>query len=499
MCGIIAISKSKPYTRTFGLYQFTDMLRDSEDRGQDSTGAAIITRDRRVVFHRVLGGVDAWVNTLTEEFIGEFENAAFILGVNRAQPVPEGDSKSVVNRQPIQSGDWVVVHNGTIGNDRELKVEYGLETKSQIDTEVAVALLDKVFDPMNPGVSVQKWAGLMSGGMAMFAVNVRTLEYVCIKNFKPLCFNSNHDISVWASERKTLEVVGYQDSKWVPPYTGFFNSPHNSFPIETLHETSIPKSDPTLALVVTSGGIDSSTAAYVAAKLHDKVPMLLHFDYGQIAAMKEWEAVQFVATELGCVAEQVDISWLGRLAETPLVSSNSELPLGIKSVETTGCWVPARNLIMLSIAAGICESLGIGSIYSGFNLEESGVYPDNDVEFLKVFNLALNYGTLRRPKLILALERIMKPEIIKLGHYLGVPYDKTWSCDLGGEKPCGQCGCCWMRQFAFKKAGIEDYQTYLNLPLESAPWSGGEVSNVVPIEDILNRVQQRGLDDLVRL
>ena len=54
------------------------MLRDSEDRGQDSTGAAIITRDHRTVFHRVLGGVDKWVNTITEEFLAEVENAAFI-------------------------------------------------------------------------------------------------------------------------------------------------------------------------------------------------------------------------------------------------------------------------------------------------------------------------------------------------------------------------------------------------------------------------------------
>ena len=86
----------------------------------------------------------------------------------------------------------------------------------------------------------------------------------------------------------------------------------------------------------------------------------------------------------------------------------------------------------------------------------------------------------------------MKAEIIKLGTHLGVPFDKTWSCDLGGDIACGECGCCWTRRHAFKKAGIPDGQTYLKDMLEKAVWAmeGREFkTNLSTIEDLLERVK----------
>lgn len=499
MCGIVVVDRFGPGPM-IPPANFIKMLRDSADRGQDSTGVAVVTswQGGFIKKHTALGDVENWVRTCPAEFWAAYANARFVLAVNRAQPVPEGDSSNKVNRQPFVVGDWVGVHNGTFGNDRELKAQYSLSTVSQVDTEVGLALLDLILRDGVTEDKIKDWARKLSGGMTFFACNAKTQDWVVAKNFKPLCYVEREYYRIWASERKTLELVGESSIHWVPPYTAFLNDTNKPFPIETLHETSIPEADYQKALVVTSGGIDSTTAAYVAQKLHGKEVGLLHFDYGQVARYCELDAVSAAAQDLGCNYRQVDISWMGNLTNSPLVDSSSVLPLGIKSVETTGCWVPARNLIMLSIAAGICEALGYGCIYSGFNLEESGVYPDNDIEFLKVFNLALEYGTLRRPRLVLALERLMKPEIVKLGHYLGVPFKHTWSCDRGGDKPCGQCGCCWMRQFAFKKAGVLDEQVYENAPLENAPWVGEAISNVAPIGDILHRVKEQGLEDLIR-
>lgn len=498
MCGIIGIIGHS----SLSFSELCEMIKDSSDRGQDSTGATIITRAGEVFTHSVEGDFEVWVERTPGEFIRAFQDHEIILVNNRAQPVPEGDSSRKINRQPVFYGDWVAVHNGTFGNDREVKELHGFVTTSQIDSEVGLALLDKYYHSTQFKEDVlDRWSNEIVGGMAFIAYNLKDKVCFVAKNFKPLCYYQDGDSRIWVSEAKTLKAIGRRNIKWVPPYNGFFQYAVGYWKkaiVNPNFESSLVVKDDKKVLVVTSGGIDSTTAAYIAKKVHHKIPHLLHFNYGQIASEKEMESIRYTSEQLGCTYRDVDIRWLGTLADTPLVSENVELPLGIKSVETTNCWVPARNLVMLSIAAAIAESEGFGGIYSGFNLEESGAYPDNDVEFLKVFNLTLKYGTLTIPKLILALERLMKPEIIKLGDYLGVPFDHTWSCDRGGEKACGECGCCWMRQHAFIRAGVHDGQTYLNPPQERPVWFETK-NNSLPagIEDILSRVEQKGLEDII--
>jgi 7-cyano-7-deazaguanine synthase len=513
MCGIIAVWSRDGGPVQLRFHELMTMLKDSSDRGQDSTGVVVVTLDGKVISHSVQGDPGDWILTCPRELMCSVEEGKVkaILASNRAQPTPEGDSSDPCNRQPFEYKGWLGVHNGTIGNDRELRTLFNIKPKSQVDTETALAVLVNTWYDEEVGRStkaVQSWTSQLVGGLAFVAYDPREQLLIVAKNFKPLCVGYRGNTVVWASERKTLSRLGgFSRIQWVPPYTGFLGSCVHAlemFPIETKSESVLPEGDPNKALVVTSGGIDSSTAAFVAAKLHGKEVCSVHFDYGQIAAKRERNAVRAVTEALqvqGCEASiyPVDMRWFGKLADTPLVSTKPELPLGIKSVETTQCWVPARNLIMLSLAAGLAESWGYGSIYSGLNLEESGAYADNDIEFLKVFNLALKYGTLRHPELVMALERLMKPEIIRLGQHLSVPFDKTWSCDRGYEKPCGECGCCWMRQFAFKRAGVPDEQEYLNSPREQPPWVGKTVTEPVCIDLILQRVQESGLDDLIKL
>ncbi|MFH1290086.1 MAG: 7-cyano-7-deazaguanine synthase, partial [Nanoarchaeota archaeon] len=119
-----------------------------------------------------------------------------------------------------------------------------------------------------------------------------------------------------------------------------------------------------------SGGIDSVTSAYIAKKLHRKEVTLLNFDYGQRAAIKEREAVQKVGQHLGCSVVQFDLTILGSWGKSPLTDKTIELPLGMKSVESTLCWTPGRNMLMISFAAAYAESQGIKWLYYGNNMEE---------------------------------------------------------------------------------------------------------------------------------
>ena len=109
-----------------------------------------------------------------------------------------------------------------------------------------------------------------------------------------------------------------------------------------------------------------------------------------------------------------------------------------------------------------CEPFNNFFIGKNSVLTHNSGYSDNDLDFLYLYNQLLEYGTLTGVKIKRMLARLMKPEILQVGNYLGVPYKFTWSCDRGEKSPCGGCGCCTTRRHAFKVAGLKDEQEYLN-------------------------------------
>ena len=506
MCGIGGVLKRS--NESINRQVLIDMLKASSDRGVDSTGVIGIYDNGKTHIVKIKGGVlDLLADTKFDAWLSDLPEYRCILWNNRAQPIPEGDANNRHNRQPIHFEGWWGTHNGTISNDKILAQKFNISAQSDVDTEIALARFSQLYEHYKDKELVQNWSSEMEGGMALAIVSQNDPSKIYIaKNFKPLYVYANVNLIVFASEKKNivagmgLESILDLDSKidWIPPYTGLVIQSHSvdMFPIQTLHRTVLEPLDDKRAVVIASGGIDSSTAAAVASKIHSCTEVtMLHFDYGQLASERELGAVKAVASSLPNVSyENIDLKWMGKLVDTPLVSNDVYLPLGEESAETTQCWVPARNLVMLSVAAAICEARGFGRIYSGFNLEESGSYPDNDIEFLRQFNVVLQYGTLYRPKLIIVLERLMKPEIIRLGTLLGVPFEHTWSCDRGFDKPCGECGCCWTRQFAFAKAGIHDTQIYLKKPENVPVWWGSNFTlNRVPMDAILNKVKDKGV------
>ena len=403
------------------------------------------------------------------------------VGSSRAQPMPEADEVSI----PAKRDNLTMVFNGTISNDKELMEEYDLGTED-VDTMTVLNLwLQQGYK------SCENLVGGYAFGVYDNDGDVLTIA----KNFKTLWYVKTDDYFVFASEKDFLIKKGMESSfeleypRMFPRNTAMNILSDGEYSTDSLTRkfwAHTPELDEEKAVIVTSGGIDSVTAGYIAQRIHKKDIVLLNFDYGQRAAKPEWKAVQWCASDLGVESVCVDLTRLGEWGSSPLTDRNIELPLGMQSVESTLCWTPGRNMLMVAYGAAYAEAIGAKWLYYGNNMEEEATgYSDNDLEFVNVFNDLLEYGTLKGVQIKRALGRIMKPEILHIGNYLKVPYDKTWSCDEGFEKPCGICGCCTTRQYAFKRAGLEDKQEYLEMVRDVYPWKDAKEYDVEKLRGLV--------------
>jgi len=216
------------------------------------------------------------------------------------------------------------------------------------------------------------------------------------------------------------------------------------------------------AVCLLSGGLDSATAAAIARSRGFEV-YALSLDYGQRHA-RELEAAARVAEALGAqrhVVMRCDLRAWGGSALT----ADIPVPRGRSLAEMENAipvtYVPARNLIFLSIALGWAEVIGARRIFIGVNQLDYSGYPDCREEFLRSFeqtaNLATKAGAEGGRFVIEApLVHMSKSEIIRAGTALGLDYGLTWSCYTGGERPCGQCDSCLLRAKGFREAGIPD-------------------------------------------
>jgi len=226
------------------------------------------------------------------------------------------------------------------------------------------------------------------------------------------------------------------------------------------------------AVILLSGGVDSSTAAAMAKndgfQLH-----ALSFRYGQ-RHERELEAAKKVATFLGAISHRIiefDLRAIGGSALTDQIAvpkgrSDSEISWGIPVT-----YVPARNTIFLSFALALAERVEAEDISFGANQLDYSGYPDCREEYIRAFeqmaNLATKAGVERksRIKIHAPLIHLTKKEIIKKGFELGLDYALTWSCyDPSSDgRACGLCDSCQLRLKGFKEAGIADPIPYASL------------------------------------
>lgn len=221
------------------------------------------------------------------------------------------------------------------------------------------------------------------------------------------------------------------------------------------------------AVVLLSGGLDSSTTAAIArSEGFDVYP--ISFNYGQRHS-KEIESARAVAKSLGA-AEPLLVSFDLRKIGGSALTDDIDVPLDRASEEMSEnipvTYVPARNTIFLSFALAYAETIGAYDIFIGVNQVDYSGYPDCRSEFIeayeKVANLATKAGVegKERFRIRTPLINLSKAETIKRGLELGVDYSLTWSCYQGGELACGRCDSCKLRLAGFAAVGSKDPLRY---------------------------------------
>ncbi len=219
------------------------------------------------------------------------------------------------------------------------------------------------------------------------------------------------------------------------------------------------------AVVLLSGGLDSSTALAWAVREKQWQCHALTIDYGQ-RHHTEIEAARNVARFLGVPDFRLLRVDLGRVGGSAL-TDEIDVPKDGPGQGIPVTYVPARNLIFLSLAVAMAETVDAGRIVFGANIIDYSGYPDCRPEFLRAFTQAARLGTRAGVEgkafhIETPLIRLRKSEIIRLGHRLGLDYGLTRSCydpDDDGM-PCGSCDSCRFRREAFREAGMTDPLPY---------------------------------------
>jgi 7-cyano-7-deazaguanine synthase len=216
------------------------------------------------------------------------------------------------------------------------------------------------------------------------------------------------------------------------------------------------------ALVILSGGLDSTVCMAIAEREHDGV-LALTFDYGQRHRV-EIDRARQVAAHYGAqhLVVELDASrWGGSaLTDTSIAVPNADgRESAGGSIPVT--YVPARNLVFLAVAMGVAEARDADDVYLGVNALDYSGYPDCRPEFVRAFEaaaaLALKRGVEGRPVAVRTplIDRT-KADIVRLGLKLDAPLHATWSCYRGDIEPCGRCDACALRAKGFAEAGVPD-------------------------------------------
>jgi len=230
----------------------------------------------------------------------------------------------------------------------------------------------------------------------------------------------------------------------------------------------------TKAVVLASGGIDSSTALALARKEGYEL-YALTFDYGQRHRC-ELEAAKRVVAALGAakhVVVGIDLRAFGGSALTADIEVPKGRPMKKTPSEIPVTYVPARNTIFLSFALGWCETLGAQDIFIGANAVDYSGYPDCRPEFLAKFERLAQLATKAgvegsaHYEIHAPLLRMSKAQIIRAGIEAGVDFSLTHSCydPTPNGYACGACDSCILRRRGFLEAGIPDPTRYAGIRL----------------------------------
>ncbi len=221
------------------------------------------------------------------------------------------------------------------------------------------------------------------------------------------------------------------------------------------------------AMVLLSGGVDSTTALGMAVDKYGKDNVIaLTVSYGQ-KHDKEVNAATAVAEHYGVEHLFLDLKKIFEYSNCSLLKqSTEEIPEEsyAKQIEETGgkvpvsTYVPFRNGLFLSSAASLALSKDCGVIYYGAHSDDAAgsAYPDCSPVFNEHMSAAIWEGSGHQLRIEAPFVKLTKKDVVKIGLDLKVPYELTWSCYEGGDKPCRKCGTCIDREAAFEANGVTD-------------------------------------------
>jgi 7-cyano-7-deazaguanine synthase len=259
-----------------------------------------------------------------------------------------------------------------------------------------------------------------------------------------------------------------------------------------------------------SGGLDSTTLVYEMLR-QDLTPHLISFDYGQ-RHKRELQYAQVTARRLGLIHDIVDLTGITHLISNSALTSHKvpenvtyeskermnehgaiPVPEGHYAEDNMKkTVVPNRNMIMLSIAAGIAVNNGYTKLGTGVHAGDHFVYPDCRPKFIQLVSAAIqvgnegfgpfgeydpNYSFVYAPFLMLT-----KADIAYKALELDVPLHLTWSCYKGGENHCGKCGTCVERLEAIDEAEDRMFHSEIHQNVDKTVYDDNEYWKVAIAE-----------------
>jgi len=219
----------------------------------------------------------------------------------------------------------------------------------------------------------------------------------------------------------------------------------------------MPPASKSRAVVLLSGGMDSSVCAALAVR--DYEAAAVHISYGQRTEERERQSFLAICQRLKIYDRlMVRNEALRAIGGSALTDESIPVPdaesLG-QNIPVT--YVPFRNAHFLAVAVSWAEVLGAVKVYIGAVEPDSSGYPDCRPAYYKAFNEVVKAGTKDgQIEIVTPLIALRKAEIVRLGLELGAPFDLTWSCYSREDRACGLCDSCVLRLRAFASAGAQD-------------------------------------------
>ena len=495
MCGILGFLRLSGEHNSASFYDWLTYIAErSMARGPDAMGMVSfeLPSGRKTKWHGCdLRAKQEHAPTAFKTMLADIDDAAGMSANFRGIPTTEqfGHAKlSQYEIQPFQYANLSVAHNGLLSNDKALRRENVWDRLSASGTDDidSYIFLNAAFN------HDMRWAlENVKGSWALALIDHVQGKVMLSRTFLGLhlCILTidGSRYLVWASE--PFDPL----PRRLPFLDNYFTwemAPHSyllldlvkltrSYRVASSHGIGIAMQDNTQPLdeyldkgkvaVIISGGLDSTVAATMACQ-HSPEVHFLHFHYGQRAEQAEYKAVQNIAAFLrrahnaNIVENYIDLSFLKTLGGSTLTEHHLPLAHGERGIETAHEWVPARNLVMASMAAAYCDRHDIREIALGTNREESAVYNDNSSEFHDALNRTLALCTRSRPVIRARLEHMMKHHIYAAGRKLSAPIHLSWSCYDSGDATdglhCGVCDPCLLRKTTATMNNMRDCISY---------------------------------------